>query len=65
MKLLTDCGSHHLLFSSLIIHSDSVVLISSQRVPASEGDIKEFDIALQALCKDLAVDVVRNGVRER
>ncbi len=43
-----------------------MVLLSSQRVPASEDDMKEFDNALQALCHDLAVDVVRNGVsRER
>ncbi len=41
-----------------------MVLISSRRVSASEDDMKEFDTALQALCKDLAVDVVRNGVRE-
>jgi glutamate N-acetyltransferase/amino-acid N-acetyltransferase len=39
--------------------SDTVVAISSSRVPCS--DLKEFETALAQVCRDLAEDVVRNG----
>ncbi|MSU66700.1 MAG: bifunctional ornithine acetyltransferase/N-acetylglutamate synthase [Opitutus sp.] len=39
--------------------SDTVALVSSSRV--SCPDLKAFEQALQAVCRDLAEDVVRNG----
>ncbi len=39
--------------------SDTVVLVSSSRVPA--GDLTAFEAALARVCGDLAEDVVRNG----
>jgi glutamate N-acetyltransferase/amino-acid N-acetyltransferase len=39
--------------------SDTVVLLSSGRVPCT--DLAEFERALQQVCLDLAEDVVRNG----
>ncbi len=39
--------------------SDTVVAVSSGRVPCS--DLKTFETALTQVCRDLAEDVVRNG----
>jgi glutamate N-acetyltransferase / amino-acid N-acetyltransferase len=39
--------------------SDTVVLVSSGRVPCSDREV--FEGALQQVCRDLAEDVVRNG----
>jgi glutamate N-acetyltransferase/amino-acid N-acetyltransferase len=39
--------------------SDTVVLLSSGRVPCT--DFKAFEVALKIVCRDLAEDVVRNG----
>ncbi|KAG5188504.1 glutamate N-acetyltransferase [Tribonema minus] len=41
--------------------SDTVVLVSSGKVAAREGDLEAFGAALESVCKGLAQDVVRNG----
>lgn len=41
--------------------SDTVVLISSQKVQPSTQDLIEFESGLQRVCTNLAEDIVRNG----
>ncbi|CAM9101747.1 unnamed protein product [Scytosiphon promiscuus] len=41
--------------------SDTVLLVSSGKVPLKEGDLEDFEDKLGALCDGLAEDVVRNG----
>ncbi|CAM9876713.1 unnamed protein product [Ectocarpus sp. 6 AP-2014] len=41
--------------------SDTVLLLSSGKVPLAEGDLEDFEEKLEAVCDGLAEDVVRNG----
>ncbi|MDR1011483.1 MAG: bifunctional ornithine acetyltransferase/N-acetylglutamate synthase [Opitutaceae bacterium] len=41
--------------------SDTVVLVSSGKVPCAPGEYAAFEAALTQVCRDLAEDVVRNG----
>ena len=41
--------------------SDTVLALSSQVVTAMPGDVGEFGIGLETVCKALAADIVRNG----
>ncbi len=41
--------------------SDTVVLVSSNKVPLPEDRRDEFEAALTTVCTELAEDVVRNG----
>jgi glutamate N-acetyltransferase/amino-acid N-acetyltransferase len=41
--------------------SDTVVLLSSGKIPAAAADHAAFETALGQVCRDLAEDVVRNG----
>ncbi|CAM9810610.1 unnamed protein product, partial [Ascophyllum nodosum] len=41
--------------------SDTVVLLSSGKVPLADGDLEDFEEKLEAVCAGLAEDVVRNG----
>jgi glutamate N-acetyltransferase/amino-acid N-acetyltransferase len=41
--------------------SDTVVLVSSGKVPCAPGKYAAFEAALTQVCRDLAEDVVRNG----
>lgn len=40
---------------------DTVLLLSSGKVPLAEGDLEDFEEKLEAVCGGLAEDVVRNG----
>ncbi|CAB1119523.1 unnamed protein product [Ectocarpus sp. CCAP 1310/34] len=40
---------------------DTVLLLSSGKVPLAEGDLEDFEEKLEAVCDGLAEDVVRNG----
>ena len=40
---------------------DTVVLLSSGKVPLADGDLEDFEEKLEAVCAGLAEDVVRNG----
>ncbi|CAM9879359.1 unnamed protein product, partial [Hapterophycus canaliculatus] len=40
---------------------DTVLLVSSGKVPLEEGDLEDFEEKLEAVCDGLAEDVVRNG----
>ena len=41
--------------------SDTVLLLSSQKVAATAADIAQFKASLAGICRDLAEDIVRNG----
>ncbi|MDR2845272.1 MAG: bifunctional ornithine acetyltransferase/N-acetylglutamate synthase, partial [Puniceicoccales bacterium] len=41
--------------------SDTVVLVSSGKVPFADADADAFEAALTRVCRDLAEDIVRNG----
>lgn len=38
-----------------------MVLLSSGKVPLADGDLEDFEEKLEAVCRGLAEDVVRNG----
>lgn len=41
--------------------SDTVLVLSSRKVPCTASDEKEFEQAIAEVCRDLAEDIVRNG----
>ena len=41
--------------------SDTVLILSSEKVDATENDVLEFSNALNHICQELAEDIIRNG----
>jgi glutamate N-acetyltransferase / amino-acid N-acetyltransferase len=59
LRRVVDASFNLISVDSDTSTSDTVVLLSSQVVPAD--DLSAFETALATVCRDLAEDVVRNG----